>query len=181
MHPEVCSRNPRFAGVIAAAVLLAGGVLAQTPDPHAPAPDSGLIEESAEAMEVTTVIRCFCGTCSNQTLHECTCGTAARERGRVAAALADGEAPEALIALYVEEHGPQVRIVPELRGLDIVGYSVPFAAAIIGVVALCYVLRAWQRRNPGPVLSTVGGKGLSGELERGYRDRLERDLKELDR
>ncbi len=164
--------GPIVLGLVLA--LLAGTAWAQTGDPHAPA-DSGLIQESAEAMKVTTVIQCFCGTCSNQTLHDCTCGTASRERAKVEAALAAGETSEALIARYVEEHGPQVRIVPELQGLDIIGYSMPFAAAVAGLLILYRVLRGWQRRGPVRALSTAGR-----EADGGYREMLERDLREID-
>ena len=144
---------------------------------------TGAIVESPEAMKVTTIIQCFCGTCVNQTLHECTCGLAARERERVAAELAAGATPDAIIARYVRENGPQVRIVPERRGLDLVGWSIPFAAALAGLLSLLLILRTWRRRGldaslrpprPRPVGAVGDG------VDRAYLERLERELKEFE-
>ena len=153
---------------------------------------TGAIVESPEAMRVTTTIQCFCGTCVNQTLHECTCGLAARERERVAADLAAGSTPDTIIARYVRENGPQVRIVPEKRGLDLVGWSVPFAAALVGLLSLLLVLRTWLRRGleaalhprrPRPVGAPgtlADGPGGDAGSDRVYLERLERELKEFE-
>ena len=176
----------RFAALmVTSAVICLAGVPAwsQTPDPmrHIEGTTSGPIVESPEAMTVTTQIQCFCGTCVNQTLHDCTCGLASQERQKVAAALAAGGTPESLIAAYVAEHGPQVRIVPEKRGLNLVGWSVPFAAAAAGLISLVLVLMGWRRR--GLTLDDATAAGVpagSTEAERLYRDRLERELKEFD-
>ena len=140
--------------------------------------DTGTIVESPEAMKVTTVIQCFCGTCSNQTLHDCTCGVAEHERRRIAAALAEGDSPETLIAAYIDEHGPQVRIVPEARGFDLIGFSVPFVAAAGGFIGLFFVLRGWRRRGPDAASEAPApGDGI----DPGFRDRLAADLEALDR
>lgn len=175
----------RFAALAAAALICLPGrpALSQTPDPmeHREGTTSGPIVESPEAMTVTSQIQCYCGGCVNQTLHDCTCGTAARERQDVAAALAAGRTPESLIAAYVAEHGPQVRIVPEKRGLNLVGWWIPFAAAAAALIALLAVLMVWRRRGVALDNRTAGGgPGRSAEAERHYRDRLERELKEFD-
>jgi len=142
----------------------------------APAPSV----ESAESRRVTEVIKCFCGGCVNQTLAECTCGFARAEKARLAQALGSGETPEALIAGYVEEHGPQIRIVPERRGLNLVGWAIPYAAALVGLGCLILVLRRWRRRG-GPLEAPAEATaGAPAPLEARYRDRLSRDLREID-
>jgi cytochrome c-type biogenesis protein CcmH/NrfF len=133
--------------------------------------------ESPEAIQVTGVILCFCGGCVNQTLHECTCGMAASERAKVAAALASGATPESLIAAYIAEHGPQVRVVPERRGAHFVGWAVPYIAALSGLAALTVVLLAWRRR--GEAAPPAGGPA-PGESDRLYRERIARDLQEVE-
>lgn len=165
---------------LAASADLAPGLRAQTDDVHTQGATTGTITESADAMKVTTIIQCFCGTCVNQTLHECTCGFAERERNRVAAALAAGSTPEQLIARYMQENGPQVRIVPERRGLNLIGWAVPFAASLAGFLALGIVLWTWRKRAP---LAAAAGPDFPAPLsdaDRGYFDRLERELKEMD-
>jgi cytochrome c-type biogenesis protein CcmH/NrfF len=141
---------------------------------------TGPIVESADAQKVTQTIQCWCGGCTNQTLHDCTCALAATERQKVAAALKAGTTPDALIAAYVNEHGPQVRIVPEKRGLDLIGWAVPFVAALASLLALTLVLFAWRRRaGPGAIPATAPHTA-GPAAERAYRERLERELKEIE-
>lgn len=128
--------------------------------------------------EVTTVVQCFCGGCSNQTLHDCTCGRAAQERDKIAAAISGGASPEEIIAGYVEVHGAQVRIVPEMKGLDRIGFAIPFAGSIAALLALVIVLLVWKRRphlRPA-VVPPIG----SDQSDARYLDRLKSELKELD-
>src|SRR5262245_7483445 len=137
------------------------------------------IVESAEAMSVTSTIQCWCGGCTNQTLHDCTCGLAASERQKVATALAKGQTPAALIAAYVAEHGPQVRIVPEKRGLNLIGWAIPFAASLAALAALLMTLLAWRRRD-----ISIHGDGVAATTgspaDRAYRERLDKELSEFD-
>ena len=139
---------------------------------------SGPIVESPDAMKVTGTILCWCGGCQNQSIHDCTCGLAADERKKVAQALAAGRKPDDLIAGYVADHGAQILIVPEKRGLDLIGWSVPFAAALSALAALSVVLLSWKRR--GVETAPAGIPRAMTAAERTYRDRLERDLKEVE-
>ena len=169
------TRLPRSLLLVAALAPLAlslhaASALAQ----HEAAPGPRIVESPA-ALEVTTVITCPCGGCVNQTLHDCTCGFAAGERQRIDEALKAGETPDAIIAAYVAQHGAQIRIVPEKTGLNLIGWAVPFIAAATGVVALTFLLLAWRRRTAD--LQTVPPLA---DADRHYRDRLDRDLKELD-
>jgi cytochrome c-type biogenesis protein CcmH/NrfF len=141
---------------------------------HTEGATSGPIVESPEALQVTNVILCSCGGCVNETLHQCTCGVAAGERRKVAEALAAGATPESLIAAYIAEHGPKVRVVPERRGMHLLGWAVPFAAAGIGLATLTAVLLTWRRRSAAPLPG--GGARPGGEADRVYRERILRDL-----
>ena len=136
------------------------------------------VEESAAAKEVTTVIQCSCGGCVNQTLHDCTCGFAASQRQRIEEAIEGGSTPETIIASYVQEHGPQIRIVPEKSGLHLVGWAIPFVAAVTGLIALTVLLLTWRRRT---MTDEAHALPLTSETDQRYRDRLDRDLKEMDR
>ena len=159
----------------------APAVLAQTPQPGLHSEGGGEpIVESADAIKVTGIIQCWCGGCTNQTLHDCTCGLAAQERQKVASALAAGRTPESLIASYVAEHGPQVRIVPEKTGLNLIGWAVPFAASLAAMGVLVVTLLAWRRRDIS-AQATAGIAGTAGSpADRAYRERLDKELKEFD-
>jgi len=140
---------------------------------------SGPIVESPDAVKVTGIILCTCGGCVNQTLHECTCGLAAAERRKVAEALAAGATPESLIARYIAEQGPQVRVVPERKGLNLIGWAVPYLATLAGLGALLGVLIAWRRRGAAAALP-AGGPAGPGGTDLAYRQRIERDLREAE-
>jgi cytochrome c-type biogenesis protein CcmH/NrfF len=173
--------------VVAAAwiVLLASVSIAparqQTPPGHThdEATESGPIVESPEAIQVTGVILCSCGGCVNQTLHECTCGLAAAERRKVAEALAAGATPEQLIARYIAEQGPQVRVVPERKGAHFIGWAVPYVAALAGLAALLAVLIAWRRRDQAAAAPEPRAP-QPADADIAYRQRIERDLREAD-
>ncbi|MGH9869374.1 MAG: cytochrome c-type biogenesis protein CcmH [Candidatus Polarisedimenticolia bacterium] len=170
--------------IVGAAVLLlaAAALPAQSPpDPHRHNEGgvTGPIVESPEAIQVTGVILCFCGGCVNQTIHECTCGLAAEERAKVAQALAGGATPASLIAGYIAEHGPQVRVVPERTGLNLIGWAVPFIAAVAGLGTLTVVLLAWRRRAVAQV-PAAAGPALAGEADRLYRERIAHDLEDAE-
>ena len=140
----------------------------------------GPIVESVEAIRVTGIIQCWCGGCTNQTLHDCTCGLAATERQKVATALAAGQTPQALIAAYVAEHGPQVRIVPEKRGLNLIGWAIPFVASLMGLAVLLVTLLTWRRRDIANQGTARTASPARSATDRVYRERLDKDLKEFD-
>jgi len=103
---------------------------------------------------------------------------AARERDRITTAIAGGASPEELIAGYIEEHGAQVRIVPERTGFNMIGFAVPFAASIAALLTLLLVLRAWKRHpRLRPAVSTPP---VAGTADASYLDRLNRDLEDYD-
>jgi len=141
---------------------------------------TGPIVESDDARKVTQTIQCWCGGCTNQTLHDCTCVLAATERGKVASALKSGTTPDALIAAYVAEHGAQVRIVPEKSGLNLIGWAVPFATALGALVTLTFVLFAWRRRGGFGAGPEAAPHAVGQTADSIYRERLERELKELE-
>ena len=179
----------RFAAALACLSLLwiaSGPVRAQTPPDqrqamkHREGAVTGPIVESADARKVTQIIQCWCGGCTNQTLHDCTCALAADEREKVAAALKAGTTPDALIAAYVTEHGAQVRIVPEKRGLDLIGWAVPFVAALAALLTLTFVLFAWRRRGSLQAAPATAQRAAGKAAENSYRERLERELKEIE-
>ncbi len=166
----------RRSGRAALAAALAIALVPAAPAARQHEESPGAILETPEAMRVTTVIQCFCGTCVNQTLHDCTCGTAARERRLVQDAIDAGRSPDEIIAAYVTDHGEQVRIVPLRTGLNLVGWAVPFVAAAAGLMVLTVLLLAWRRRAPAAAGPEPGAAPDAPE----YRARLAKDLKEFD-
>ncbi|MBI3449225.1 MAG: cytochrome c-type biogenesis protein CcmH [Acidobacteria bacterium] len=150
--------------------------------PHPPPAPGGVEEKSPDVMKVTTRVLCMCGGCVNQTLHECTCGMAADERDKVASKIAAGGKPDDIIKAYVDEFGPQILATPEKTGINLVGWLVPFAVAILLLASLTVVLRGWVRpetvETVGPSASIAESSAPGDPVERRYRERLEKELKE---
>jgi len=147
--------------------------------PHPPPAPGGVEEKSTEVTKVTTRVLCMCGGCVNQTLHECTCGMAADEREKVASKIAAGARPDDVIKAYVDEFGPQILATPEKTGFNLVGWLVPFAVAIVLLASLTVILRGWVRLGTvEPIASLAGAPPPADPVERRYRERLEKELKE---
>jgi len=149
---------------------------------HPPPAAGGAAEEPEAALKVTSRVLCMCGGCVNQTLHECTCGTAAQERAAVAAKIAAGETPEQVIKAYVDEYGLQILSTPEKKGFNLVGWLVPFIVAVVLLTVLTLVLKGWVKPpalEPIPSLSE-SSTAPADPIERGYRERLERELKDFE-
>ncbi|MFQ5701200.1 MAG: cytochrome c-type biogenesis protein CcmH [Acidobacteriota bacterium] len=178
MSPPSIGIRARLLGVaitVVSTFCLASAQNAVTdPPPTSPVP----ITESSEAMKVTTAIQCFCGTCVNQSLHDCTCGTAAKARRDVAAALVRGETPDAVIAGFIAEHGPQVLIVPRRAGWNLIGWAMPFAVSAAGLIALLLLLLSWRRRSNEAAAADAAGRPVTAK-ETVYRRQLEKDLEEI--
>lgn len=144
-----------------------------------PAPDG--LEMSGEMETVTRRVLCPCGTCVNQTLHECTCGTAAMERDKIAAALSGGRSAEAIVDDYVQRYGLQILNAPDKKGFNLLGWMVPFIATFIGLASLTIVLARWLRQTSGhePAAAAPAPSGSAGGEEGDYRKRLEKELEEM--
>jgi len=167
----------RWAILALVLLLAAASAGAQDAASH-PAPNPSANVESPDALKVTSRVLCMCGGCVNQTLHECTCGTAENERAKVAAALAAGKTPEDVIQEYVDNYGLQVLSSPDRKGFNLFGWLVPFIVTFIGLVALTFVLRGWIRRPAEAPAETRPAESVD-PAEAEYRKRLERELREF--
>ncbi len=121
----------------------------------------------ADVRELASVLTCYCG-CPHLQVSQCFCGTADKIRADLARRLDSGEAPEAIIAAYVAEHGAGVLAVPPRRGFHWIIWLGPPALLIAGAVGVFLVGRRWSRRRtpeaaPGP---------LAPEDEARYREAL---------
>jgi len=175
--------DPRPGDVIVLLLSIAASislVAARQEAPHPPPAPGGVAEGSEAVKRVTTRVLCMCGTCVNQTLHECTCGMAAQERDHVAEQIAAGKSPDAVIEAYVTEFGVQILATPEKTGFNLVGWLVPFVVSIVLLIVLTYTLRGWVRPEVPDSMVPLSSTTSPGDaVERRYRERLERELEEF--
>src|SRR5262245_34780703 len=132
--------------------------------------------------EVETRLMCYCG-CTDLTVRACSCGTAAGIKDDIAARLARGESPDAVVAAYVRERGPQIRSAPTTEGFDLLAWVTPFLALIAGGGFVVHLTRRWRRRAAtadapgGPRSRPVDPRRLS-EAESKALERIEREIRE---
>lgn len=150
------------------AVLVLGGAAA---DPQAAAGRD-------QAREIAGRLVCFCGTCSNQSIRDCTCGTAAAAREDIRDRLARGESEQEILDDYVRRYGEQILIAPGRAGFNLVAWVTPFIALVLGGTALIWFLRRFSASRPAAAAG-AGGGGPAG-TDRLLRERIEREMREYD-
>jgi len=114
-------------------------------------------------------------TCScQQALYECrmpACGFRPGMQAEVRQMMDDGKSDEQIRAAFVAKYGPTVLIVPGTHGFDITAWIMPFAALIIGALAVVFVVYKWRTQ---PVVAHG-----SGPVDTTLHDRVEEELKKF--
>lgn len=129
--------------------------------------------------EVEGRLMCHCG-CSNLTIRDCACGTAAGIKADIAARLAAGQTADQVVAAYVSNHGEQIRSAPVRSGFNLVAWIMPFAAILAGGVMIVGLTRRWRGRGvaalPGP--DTLAGGATAAPADRDALDRIAREIRD---
>ena len=170
--PDRPGQPARRTAAVAGAVLAALLVLSSAPSAHG----AGDPANDPQVREVAQKLTCYCG-CSTQSIADCTCGVAQKERAAIQAQLADGQGPDAIVAGWVERHGPQILIEPPRRGFNLLGWFLPLGALMIAGVILALRLRHWGGRAPETVPAAPGSPEAPDPR---YLEQLERELKRLE-
>ncbi len=134
--------------------------------------------------EVIQTIRCDCG-CHPQSVEDCACGRAAEMREIIAGLVegSGGQEPlsaQAVIARYVAEHGEQIRISPSATGFNLVAWLGPLIGLVLGLVAAISLVRYLARGSGTLVADGVVETVSPIALDDPYREKLDRQLKEMD-
>lgn len=122
---------------------------------------------------------CYCGTCSNQSIQDCTCGTAAAAREEIGQRLDRGEAHASILDFFQQRYGEQILIVPGKTGFNLVAWVTPFLALLFGATGLLWALLRWTRSGsarPAPAQSSPH----SLITDKKTMKRLERELRKLE-
>ena len=118
--------------------------------PAAKADEPASCLDPAEYDKAIRIILCDCG-CHPQSVHDCACGRAAEMRDEIRATMSAGcLSADALVALYVERHGEQIRIAPPATGFNLVVWVGPLVALVGAILAMFFVLRRLTRRPAVP-------------------------------
>ncbi|MFP5451554.1 MAG: cytochrome c-type biogenesis protein CcmH [Thermoleophilia bacterium] len=126
----------------------------------------------AAALSVNEVARELrCPTC-NAPLDTSNSPAANDMKRFIAARIAEGWDKDRIIDAMVEDFGDQVLATPPKSGFNLVAWVVPAAVALLGLIMIPFLTRAWARRRPGsdpdavPEVSPEDSARIEAELRR---------------
>ncbi len=145
------------------------------------APDPILrAEEPETAAAIAGKLVCYCGTCSNQTIQDCTCGTAGQARQEIRDRLDRGETPTEIVASFTDRFGEKILIAPTKKGFNLVAWVTPFVALLAAAFGLLLAIRRWSHAPVAVAAKTAGGLPPVSSEDPKLLERLEREIAEIE-
>jgi len=132
---------------------------------------------SAEVKNVSENFVCQCG-CNHQ-LSGCGmlyCGSANPLRNEIDEMLEAGRSEKEIVGEFVAKYGKIILSAPTGVGFDLVAWTVPVIALMVGLIVVYATIRSWLNRKP--ILTSSQGKVAF--IPKEYQRRLEKELKNLD-
>ncbi len=136
--------------------------------------------EPKTAADIARKLVCYCGTCSNQTIHDCTCGTAGQARQEIRDRLDRGETPTEIVASFTDRFGEKILIAPTKRGFNLVAWVTPFVALLAGSFGLLLAIRRWSLAPVAMAAETADGLPPDSSEDPKLLERLEREIAEIE-
>lgn len=142
----------------------------------------GLIGANTDAeRQAFAALACRCGGCPNEALLTCPCSFADGYRNEIRAMIARGMSLEDIKKEWEKRYGADALTVPSNSGAGQALYIAPFVL-IVGFAAIVIVaLRRFRRREEEKSRPTAGGAPLPSDERDEYDDKLDDELKQLDR
>lgn len=143
---------------------------------------AGTMEDYYEAIQT---LRCDCG-CHPQSIEACACGRAEQLREIIHGQVfgSGGNPPmnaREVIAVYVAEHGEQIRIAPAAAGFNLLAWLGPLVGLVLGLFAAVALVRYLASNREVAVAGGPGPEAApSVPHDDPYRQRLQKQLEEWD-
>lgn len=129
---------------------------------------------AASALSVNEVARELrCPTC-NAPLDTSNSPAANDMKRFIQARIAEGWDKDRIIDAMVDDFGDQVLATPPKSGFNLVAWVVPAAVALLGLIMIPFLTRAWARRRTG------SDAGAVPEVSPEDRARIDAELRRLD-
>jgi cytochrome c-type biogenesis protein CcmH/NrfF len=128
-----------------------------------------------EVKKASEAFVCQCG-CNHQ-LSACgmvNCGSATPLRQEIAEHLKQGKTQQQIVDAFVAKYGKVILSAPTTQGIDLAAWMTPFVVLMLGLFLVYVVIKTWVRRRP----ALFSGKASS--IPEDYRQRMERELKDLE-
>lgn len=102
--------------------------------------------------EVFTIARELrCPVCRAESAADSNAETSIEFRDIIREQLAEGRSREEILAYFTARYGDWVLLEPPRRGVHLLVWVLPVAAALVGVLLLAVFLRRWTRNAAAPV------------------------------
>jgi len=105
------------------------------------------------------------------------CHSATPLREEIAGMIKQGMKAEQIVSAFVAKYGKVILAAPPAEGFDLVAWTLPFIMLLFGFIVVYWLINTWLIRKPA-LVSSAGGRDAIPE---GYQDRIDRELKDLDR
>lgn len=134
----------------------------------------GAGDESARFNDLGHRMMCACGC--NQILLECNhvgCAYSDRMRAELVAAVDRGDSDDLTLQAFVQKYGPTVLAAPTKAGFNRVAWITPYAALLLGIALVSFIVRAWRSRpllKPADAPAPVYGAELDHFREQARRE-----------
>jgi cytochrome c-type biogenesis protein CcmH len=128
-------------------------------------------------IEESLTCQCGCGL----TVHSCNhiqCGSGEPIKKEIAERLARGETKEQILDAFTQKFGEKVLSSPTMQGFNRLAWITPFAALLLAGTVLAVTIRRRAQATAAAIGPPRTGPPPSGDA---LRDRLERELDDLDR
>lgn len=138
---------------------------------HSPASRGG----KATTSQVFEGLTCQCGC--GLTVANCnmpTCGFAVPLRHEIDTMMANGMTRAQIIAFYRAKYGEKVLSAPTTEGFNLLAWTMPFIALVVGGGAMAFAFGRWHSRSPSESEPAHAPASFDPEL----RHRLEKELEE---
>lgn len=120
---------------------------------------------NAERDQVEKKLRCQCGctldvyTCRTT---DFSCEVSPAMHRDIIALVEGGYGPQEIIDAFVDSYGEKVLMAPTKSGFNLVGWTMPFGALIVGAGVLSLLLRKWRRRGAAERAGQNGPARVAG-------------------
>lgn len=132
-------------------------------------------EVSFQDIEESLTCQCGCGL----TVHSCnhlTCPSAIPLRVEIREQMALGKTRGQILSHFEVKYGEKVLSAPTTAGFNILAWTTPFVLLAIAAVILGVMLTRWRSQQPEAVPESTE----TTAADSGYRDILEKELKDFD-
>ncbi len=117
----------------------------------------------------------MCPLCAGQTIAQSSNKTSAQMRDLVLKKLRQGETKEEILQYFASRYGERIMAKPNKKGFNLILWIFPFVFVALAAIVIYFLIRRWSIMVRGTPVAH-----LDEDLLSGYKERLEKELKQFD-